>query len=173
MNRKWLWALLPISLLAIDLLIKQWILTFFGGEPYPVSASHQVIGDFFRLTYVQNRGITFGIFRDVQPPYSYIILTATSTLALGVLAYFYTSAHKLLKPPAHLPARIALLSIFGGALGNIVDRLIRGFVVDYLDFGINQHRWYTFNFADICVVTGCLTMALLMIFFEVKEPEQS
>lgn len=168
MNRKWLWAALPLSLLAIDLLIKQWILVFFGGEPYPVSTSHQVIGDFFRLTYVQNRGITFGIFRDVPPPYSYIILTATSTLALGVLAYFYKSANVLLKPPAHTPAKIALLSIFGGALGNIVDRMLRGFVVDYLDFGINQHRWYTFNFADICVVVGCITMAILMIFFEVK-----
>ena len=59
--------------------------------------------------------------------------------------------------------------ILGGALGNIIDRMIRGFVVDFLDFGIATYRWYTFNVADIFIVSGCILLSILIIFFEIKE----
>lgn len=167
--KKFFYALPPL-LLAIDLGIKQLILNFFQSEPYPISQSKEVLGSFFRLTYVQNRGITFGFFRDLPKPWSVVVLTATSLIALGVLGYFYKNISRFLVEKAHASARFALLTIFGGALGNITDRLIRGFVVDYLDFGIGTLRWYTFNFADICVVSGCIAMAVLMVFFEKKEP---
>lgn len=164
----WLYSIPPF-LLAVDLLIKKQILILFNSNPYPISPSKPVWGDFFRLTYVQNYGITFGIFRDLPKPYNYIVLTSTSLLALGVLFYFYKNISEMVQEKVEIYAKAALLTIFGGALGNIADRFIRGFVVDYLDFGINGYRWYTFNFADTTVVCGCIVLALLMMFFEKKQ----
>lgn len=112
-----------------------------------------VIGDFFRLTYIHNPGAAFGLHLG---PYSRFIFLTLALVALVVLVLMYR----------HTPATdklrlMAIGSIAGGALGNVVDRIRSADgVVDFLDFGVGQLRWPVFNFADTAVTIG----AALLLF---------
>ena len=104
----------------------------------------------FRLTYIHNPGAAFGL--NVGSP---LLHTAFSILALGILIYLYRSLaanERLL--------RLALCLVLGGAVGNIIDRLYLGEVVDFFDFGLGDLRWPIFNFADSFVTVGVLLLAL-------------
>ena len=112
--------------------------------------SEPVWGDFFRLTYIHNPGAAFGL--NVGSP---LLHTAFSFLALGIIVYLYRSLaenERLL--------RLALCLVLGGAVGNIIDRLYLGEVVDFFDFGLGDLRWPIFNFADSFVTVGVLLLAL-------------
>ena len=112
--------------------------------------SEPVLGDFFRLTYIHNPGAAFGL--NVGSP---LLHTAFSILALGILVYLYrslTENERLL--------RLALCLVLGGAVGNIIDRLYLGEVIDFFDFGLGDLRWPIFNFADSFVTVGVLLLAL-------------
>ena len=108
------------------------------GESWPAEG-------FFRLTHGTNSGSAFGLF-----PNQTLILIVASIIAIGFLFYFYR-AHML---PGR-PLRLAIGLQLGGALGNLIDRLKDGTVVDFLDVG----PWPIFNFADSSIVVG---MALLI-----------
>ncbi len=112
--------------------------------------SESVLGDFFRLTYIHNPGAAFGL--NLGSP---LLHTALSILALGILVYLYRSLaenERLL--------RLALCLVLGGAVGNIIDRLYLGEVIDFFDFGLGDLRWPIFNFADSFVTVGVLLLAL-------------
>ena len=109
-----------------------------------------VLGNFFRLTYIHNPGAAFGL--NMGSP---LLHTAFAFLALGVLIYLYrslTANERLL--------RLALCLVLGGAVGNIIDRLYLGKVVDFFDFGLGDLRWPIFNFADSFVTVGVLLLIL-------------
>ncbi|HID10734.1 MAG TPA: signal peptidase II [Candidatus Latescibacteria bacterium] len=101
-----------------------------------------VLGSFLRLTYVHNPYAAFGI--AIGPPKLYFVF---SSVALGVVIWALLHAHPGL--PRH-----ALALVSGGALGNMVDRLRMGQVVDFLDLGVGPYRWPVFNVADLAVTTG-------------------
>jgi len=129
-----------------------------------------VAGDFFRLSYVENPGMAFGI----HPGNKLIFTLLTLVIIAGLAAYFF----QIRKEALH--QRLPLAIILGGAAGNLIDRIFfgiwfqmdgwfQGRVVDYLDFdffdidfaGIYMTRWPVFNLADVAVISG----VLLMIFF--------
>ncbi|MGL4394718.1 MAG: signal peptidase II [Brevinema sp.] len=163
--------IVSISLCVIDLFIKYIIVQIFNKQPYPYTDSISLIGNFFKLTYVQNFGITFGMLTELPDFATAVIITIISLIAMGVLVYFYKNLRSYLQEKVMSTGYICLSIIMGGALGNIIDRLMRGYVVDYLDFGIMNYRWYTFNFADICIVSGCILLTILMTFFEEKNEQ--
>lgn len=109
--------------------------------------SISVLGNFFRLTYVENSGIAFGInFRGGSP-----IFTVTSVVAtLVVIGLSWKFRHR------ELSLRLALALIAGGAVGNVIDRVLFGKVVDFLDFSIAGFHWPVFNVADSCVTVGIM-----------------
>ncbi len=112
-----------------------------------------VVGDFFRLTYMHNPGAAFGIHLG---PYSRVIFLALSLVALVALAGMYWIT------PARDRVRLAAIALIcGGAVGNLVDRIRweRG-VVDFLDVGFGSVRWPVFNVADMAVTAGALLLAL-------------
>ena len=140
--------------------------------------SHSVWGNFFRITYVENTGMAFGISVNNN-----FLLTLFATVAsVIILVYFF-----LIKGE-HVFARTSMAIIFGGALGNIFDRITRGSVVDFLDFeffdiaipkfnflfihfpGYSMTRWPVFNVADISVSVG---MVLLLIFIAFDKEQQT
>lgn len=129
--------------------------SMFLGQSIPV------LGDFFRLTYVENPGIAFGIqLGDGR------IFTALSLIAsLGIVVYLIIHWHE------SDGMKNGLALILGGAFGNLIDRLLHGRVVDFLEVGIRQYRWPVFNIADAAVVIG---MALLFytVFREQKAEQQ-
>lgn len=170
MKKNILFLLIAPIITILDLTVKNWVLTYTKDQPYPISNSIEVSGDFFRITYVRNYGITFGLLNNLPMAYTKVILSITSLAALWILFYFYRNLHTLVQEKAYNASKVALMMIFGGAMGNIIDRILHGFVVDFLDFGINSYRWYTFNIADTFIVSGCILLGLMMTIF--PEPSQ-
>ncbi len=113
----------------------------------------------FHLTYVENRGAAFGIFQDGR-----VFLIIVSVLMISAALYF---AQKYKNRSKCLSFGIAIL--VSGALGNLIDRVFRGFVVDFLDFCLIDYP--VFNLADIFVCIGAGLIAIFIIFTEGKENE--
>ena len=113
------------------------------GQPVPV------LGDFVRLTLVHNTGAAFGLFPGSRIPFIII-----SILAIGVVLYLF-----LRESYRGLGNRILLGCILGGAVGNLVDRIRLGWVVDFIDVGIGSTRWPVFNVADSAVTLGVIFLA--------------
>jgi signal peptidase II len=111
-----------------------------------------VIGDFFRLTFIYNRGAAFGIHVGGWSRIVFMLLAVVATIALGMM---YRST-----PWRDRARLLAIAGVTGGAIGNLIDRLrsSRG-VIDFLDFGFGSLRWPVFNVADIFVTCGALVLA--------------
>lgn len=121
----------------------------------PMHTPHPVIGEWLRWTLVYNPGAAFGLHLG---PWSRWIFIALTAVALGVLWSLYRAS------PSDARVRVlALASIAGGAVGNLVDRLrsARG-VVDFIDVGVGAWRWPTFNVADMAVSCGAITLAIVL-----------
>lgn len=124
-------------------------------DPY---ASTTIIEGLFDLTLVKNPGGVFGLFRDLDPGLRAALFTAVPLLAIGlILVYAWKSA------PFGALSRLALPLILGGAVGNLIDRLRFGYVVDFLDVHWRGYHWPAFNVADsaICVGIGMLLIESL------------
>lgn len=119
----------------------------------------EVIGDFFRITLVKNSGAAFGMFQDGR-----IFLIASSALASLFIIFL---VQRLTDEELH--KRIFLGMILGGALGNLVDRIYPGQVIDFIDMGIGAYRWPVYNLADTAVTIGGL---LLILSFSAKKREE-
>ena len=115
-----------------------------------------VAGGLFRLALVHNRGIAFGMFQSSPVPLMITIIT--------VAAIVYTTVRK-----GHLPKLLSISMglLFGGAVGNLIDRLHFGYVVDFVDFGF----WPVFNFADVAIVSGVFLLAYHMLFCDGKNKD--
>ena len=108
-----------------------------------------VIKGVFHLTYVENTGAAFGM---LQGNTWFLILT--SVLVSAVVAYLIWKVK-----PENRYVKLSLALILGGALGNLVDRVLLGYVVDFLDFRI----WPVFNIADSCVVVGAILSGYFVV----------
>ena len=123
-------------------------------ELSPAHVPHPVIGDFFRLTLAYNRGAAMGLSLG---GYSRVGFALTAAVVLVVLAVVYRKTPASAKAPA-----IALALIAAGALGNLTDRLRSSMgVVDFIDVGIGDARFYTFNIADSAITCGAILLASL------------
>jgi len=135
------------GIVALDVLTKYVVQqTLMLYRPVPV------LGDFFRLTYIYNRGAAFGLHVGEYSRYVFLALTV---VAIVVLLVWYRST-----PTSDRLRLVAIASVTGGAIGNLIDRVRseRG-VVDFLDVGFGSVRWPVFNVADIAVTTGALLLA--------------
>lgn len=143
-----LYGVLVGGVVAIDALTK-WIVqqTLVLYSPVPV------LGDVFRLTYIYNPGAAFGLHLG---EYSRYIFLALTVVAVVVLFLWYRST-----PSSDLLRLVAIASVTGGAIGNLIDRVRshRG-VVDFLDVGFGSLRWPVFNVADIAVTVGAVLLAI-------------
>jgi signal peptidase II len=121
--------------------------------------SVSVIGDFFRLTYIENPGMAFGI--QFGSP---VFFTGFASVASVIIfVYLYRIRHE------KFISRFALAIILGGAVGNLIDRFAYGQVVDFLDFGFGETRWPIFNVADSSVTVGMILL-LSIVLFEKDSP---
>ncbi|MFP5343233.1 MAG: signal peptidase II [Candidatus Limnocylindria bacterium] len=140
---RWLlFAVLAAAVLVLDQLTKAWLV----GALAP-GESMAVIGDLVRFTFVRNDGALFGLFRD-----SALLFGAASIVVVAVIVWYHGSVGR------NSLLSLALGLLLGGALGNLVDRLRLGYVVDFVDAGIGSLRFYTFNVAD-----SAITVALLLL----------
>jgi len=124
-----------------------------------------IIEGFFNLAYVTNKGGAFGLFHG-GPEWVRIVLFLLVPLFCFVLIFIMLrEAYR----PLHV---LALGFILGGALGNYVDRLRLGYVVDFLDFYVKDWHWPTFNFADSFIVVGVVLLSFLY-FQEQRESKKA
>ncbi|HKD16443.1 MAG TPA: signal peptidase II [Thermoanaerobaculia bacterium] len=120
-----------------------------------VHQSKTIINDVFDLTYVRNTGAAFGLFASVDSSVKAILLNSIAVIVfLIVSAYALRSSHKSVR------LQVGLALILGGAVGNLLDRVRFGYVVDFLDFSISGHHWPAFNVADSAI---CIGVALLFL----------
>lgn len=117
-----------------------------------------VVDGFLSLSHVRNRGAAFGLLADAGLPYQGPVLAVVSLLALGAIAAYAWR----LPAEARIP-RLALAFILGGAIGNLVDRVRFGYVVDFIHVYWNQHSWPDFNVADSAISTGVVLLVLDML----------
>jgi len=131
-----------IAVLALDQATKYYIRTHLG--PFDVLR----ILPFFDIVYAENTGSAFGMFKSVGS-YFFIAISTTAIIALSVL---------LIKD---LTGRTAYALLLGGAAGNLMDRLLYGHVVDFLDVYVGRHHWPAFNVAD-----SALTVGIAILFYQ-------
>lgn len=117
-----------------------------------------VIPGFFNIVLVENRGMAFGILNQAKPGLSYIFLLATTIAAIGVIIFFFFWTKK-----DRIWLTIGLSLILGGALGNLIDRIQLGYVIDFLDFFLADYHWPAFNMADSAVTAGTLWLLFNVI----------
>ena len=109
-----------------------------------------ILDGFFRLTYIHNPGAVFGL--RLGGGALHLVVAAVAMAIVGAMLWRL--------PPSERVARIALALVLGGAIGNVIDRVRLGEVIDFLDFGFGDLRWWIFNLADACVTMGAGLLVL-------------
>lgn len=146
---RWLW--LSFALLILDQATKY------------VASTHLNYGDrvyvtgFFNWTHLHNTGAAFSFLADAGGWQQPFLITLALVVSVALVYWLW-------RTPQGLACRLGLSTLLGGALGNLVDRVLRGHVVDYLDFHYAHWHWPAFNLADVWITTG----AALLIWADMK-----
>ena len=149
-----IYELIILLLVGIDQLSKILALKYLKNvESIPI------IQNMFHLTYVENRGAAFGMFQNNQ------IIFVIVALIASIYGLYYLHTKKV-----NILGKVSILLIISGALGNLIDRVRLGFVVDYFDFRIIWE--YVFNVADIFVVLGTILLCIYILFYDDNKEKQ-
>ena len=149
-----LWIVMIVLLVVFDQLSKQYV-----RDNLQLFQQNTVINDFFHITHVENTGAAFGMLKNAR-----LFLISLTIIAAAVLIYIMiTNRSKLM--------RLSISFILAGAFGNLIDRVFRGTVTDFLDFDVWIWKDYpVFNIADVCVNIGAGLLFIYLIFIY-KEPK--
>ncbi len=126
--------------------------------------SISVIPGFFNITHIHNPGVAFGFMANHNSSFLSMIFLAVSAVALMLILYFYKNT-----PKTHPMLATGFALIFGGALGNMIDRIRFGKVVDFLDFYIKDLHWPAFNIADSAISVGVAIFLFHLVFKKLPE----
>ena len=118
-----------------------------------------VIPGFFQLNYITNKGMAFGI----NLPVGISFFSGISLIITCFLVWILWCERK-----NNLLMRISLALILGGAIGNLIDRILFGEVIDFFDFMVGDFHWYIFNIADSAVTVGIISMLFYSFLFKAK-----
>ena len=128
----------------------------------PLNYSVKVVEGFFNFTHIRNSGVAFGLFASQQSEYKALMFIAISTIAIiAILVIFHQT------PKEKKMVQTGLILIFSGAIGNLIDRILHGEVIDFVDFFINRQHFPAFNIADSCITVGVIMMVIDLFFGEV------
>ena len=152
--RRWLlFAALSVGVLVIDQLSKAAITANLAP-----SQSVDVLGSWLRIVYWTNSGILFGMLPQSAPAFAIV-----SAAVVGLIVFYHAKAGR------GLVITIALGLLMGGALGNLIDRLHYGAVVDWVDMGVGGWRFWTYNIGDAAITMAILLLIVLSVFPKVGE----
>ncbi|WP_294906684.1 signal peptidase II [uncultured Ruminococcus sp.] len=136
---------------AVLVIIDQIIKYFVSAYLQPVG-SVSVIDNIFSLTYVENKGVAFGMFSDMR----WIFVALTSILLVIIIFYMFK------KRPKGKFFYVCAALIIGGGIGNLIDRIFYGYVIDYLSLSFFPP---VCNFADYCITAGTIMLVIYLLFF--------
>ena len=155
-------SVVSLAIIALDQITKSYIVS----KMY-LHQSIPIIPDYFSLTYIRNPGAAFGILASSSSGFRMVFFLITSIFALGLLITIFVRLE-----PSDWWGQLTIASIFGGAIGNLIDRLQFGEVIDFLDFYISGYHWPAFNVADMAISIGVCSLFLLFAF-EKRKPALS
>jgi signal peptidase II len=133
-----------------DQLLKAWVLSLFAAAPS--APPLREITPFFNLVLTWNRGMSFGLFNTGAALNTLVFTAVAAVIVAGLLIWLRRVRERLLA--------LSIGLVIGGAVGNVIDRLGRGAVVDFLDFHIGEWHWFAFNLADAAICVGVGLMAI-------------
>jgi signal peptidase II len=153
-SRKYvIFVLLLVVGLALDQVTKGLVV-----QRLPLRSQIPLIPNFLNLVHVQNQGAAFGLLSGWPVQYTWRFFVAVSGVVLAVLGYLLWRL-----PDDHWPAALGYSLILTGALGNLIDRLRRGVVVDFIDVYWRHYHWPAFNVADSLVCVGAAILVWVII----------
>jgi signal peptidase II len=151
--------LVTLGVFALDQLTK-WIVT---GPLHIQDVEHLYLLPFFQFTYTQNNGISLGLLNATNPLGRWMLVVVTAAIAVGVAIWITREENRL--------DRIALGMVLGGALGNILDRALHGYVVDFLDLHFGEWRpFLIFNVGDAAI---SIAVVILLLHAFVSRKDQA
>ncbi len=157
-----LFAICFFLVVVLDQLTKAWVVHHFI-----LYESLGIIPGFFNLTYLTNTGAAFGILAGHPGWLRQVFFIGVAVIALTAIFFI----HKRIKEQSHWYT-VGLALIGGGAVGNLLDRVRLGSVVDFLDFYIAGHHWPAFNVADSAITIGVSLILLMNFLLASKGAEQ-
>jgi len=160
MSRYRLLILVTLSVLLGD----QWT-KWYIDQTMSLHQSRTVIENFFNITYVHNSGAAFGILANSD--YRLPLLSGVAIVACVLIGWMF---HRL--PISACVQRFGLALVFSGAVGNLIDRIRLGVVIDFLDVHWYQHHWPAFNVADSAITVG-VALLLIDLWFEEKKKRKN
>jgi signal peptidase II len=148
-RRRWLlFAVLAVGVLVADQLTKAWV----TGN-LEMGGAIEVLGSWLRIVHWRNSGILFGMLPQSAPAFAIVSIGVA-----GLIVFYHARAAR------GLLTTLALGLLLGGALGNLVDRLRYGAVIDFVDMGIGSWRFYTYNVGDAAISTAIALLVLMAVF---------
>ncbi len=151
-----------LAVICLDQASKFWIMHHFV-----LHESRVVIPDLFNLTYLTNNGAAFSILAGQPALWRQVFFLCTATAALVFIWIAQRSYGRRC-----LWYSVALSLIAGGAIGNMIDRIRFGFVIDFLDVHVGSHHWPAFNIADSAITVGVIVFIIYNLLFDRHASEQ-
>lgn len=156
-SKKTIFFLLPLFIILVDRLTKIAAMHYLKDMLRP----KVIIPGFLNFVYSTNRGALFGIFNNWNDSFRFFLLTLLPLFVIIVIVWM------LIKSEAKdIFINLGLSMILGGAIGNLIDRVRYGEVIDFIDFYIRKFHWHTFNLADASITTGIVIILYQLIFIK-------
>jgi signal peptidase II len=157
----WLLTVLASAVLILDQASK------YAVENFTQTGSSRVlIPGVLNLVHTSNPGVAFGLLADSEMPWRAPLLILFSVAVIGLIAWLLVTD----RAGGQL-GQCGMALILGGAAGNVLDRIVRHSVTDFIDFYVGSHHWYTFNVADSAIVVGA-ALVLLELLRDWRHPSQ-
>jgi signal peptidase II len=148
-----IFSAIAVAVVLLDQLTKAWIVSTMN-----LYESFAVIGGFFNITHVRNPGAAFGFLAGASPLFRYIFFLAVTVAAILLIIHYFRTSR--IEDPFQVSA---LALILAGAVGNLIDRIRFGEVVDFLDVYVGSHHWPAFNVADSAISVGAAILVLALL----------
>jgi signal peptidase II len=145
--------------IAVLIVVADQVTKFLVDSVMELHDSRSIVDGLVSLTYVQNRGAAFGLLSQADLPYQPALFIGVSLLALAAIA---TYAARL--PVTQRLAQTALTLVLAGAVGNLIDRVRLGYVIDFVDVYWRAHHWPAFNVADSAISVGVCLLVLDVVW---------
>ena len=140
-----------LAVFVADRITKAWVV-----ENIPVGTARPIAGDYIRIVHAQNTGAAFGLL-----PERTTLLSILSVVAVLAIVYYY---RQIASSSSIVAATLGMQ--LGGASGNLLDRVTQGYVVDFVDVGVGDIRFWAFNVADSSIVVGIVLVTAALWFEE-------
>jgi signal peptidase II len=141
------------AVILLDQVTKAWIMTTMR-----VHEGFSVVDGFFNIVHVRNPGAAFGFLAGASPLFRSVFFIAVTAAAILIILQYLRKARV-----DELPLVVALALIVAGAVGNLIDRVRFGEVVDFLDVYIGTYHWPAFNVADSAITCGAILLAIILL----------